>query len=546
MKRLLPLLCLLIALAPACAPVADDDDDDDNDDNDDNDNDDDDDDDDDNDDDDDDNDNDDDNDTAPPPVNWRPCDDYLPALWTPLIPPDTLCGEVDAPADWLTPEDGNVVAVRFALVPATHQPPAATIALNLGGPDPNLRNLALFGLRPDAPVPAGLRDAHDLLFVETRGSSLSSTPLVCPEEMLGAPFASLDDYRTLVEACLDALPTDVSPALMTTADAARDLERIRGALGRDRLVLLGNSYGSRLMLEYLRRYETRVDAYVLDSTLAPQFSGRHFLDEILDTLALDCDAVAQCPFATGAALRDATDWLLNEAGDAVLQVGGWALTQDLFHLGDQPELLAAWPTVLAAGVDGDWSPMAAWHETAAAIRAAPTELPTERDRFYFDPYSDNVMCGDFPGWNDFAGREFVLGQLDPPYVPLAQIEAMTHIACDALAARFSRPPTVDRSPVGAAAPGLLIAPRLDQATPWRDAFAAVAAGLSGAAVVTVNADHAVLIDVGSDGFGLPADQQACLRTLLLTWLAAPFDPSTLACVDGLTAPLPLGPTRRQP
>jgi pimeloyl-ACP methyl ester carboxylesterase len=482
-------------------------------------------------------DDDDDNDTSPPGPNlrWVNCSEFFPIEMFFLLPPGTRCGEVGAPIDWNDP-DGGRLAVRFAHLFSESYEPAGTVAINLGGPAPNLRNLTLITARPTALAPAGLRENFDLLFVETRGSSMSSTPLVCPWFLADRPLVNYDHYRRLVGECLDAIPHGVSPALMSTADAARDLEEVRKALEIDQLRLFGNSYGTRLMLEYLRLFEDRVAAYVLDSTLPPQGDGKHYLDEVLDELAAACAEDPMCPFVNAAELRAATAEVLagREPGP---KTKPHDLALDLFHLGDRPTQLAQWPVALAAGLDGDWEWVDSWHASVWLLRGEAVELMHDGLLFEFDPYSDNTMCIDFPGWNDFAGREFVLDDLTPPYAPLDQIETMTHINCEELAARYDRAPSVDPAAVVSDVPGLLIAPRFDQATPAQWAYRAVDEGLSGAYVTPVNADHAVLIDLGTLTIGMPLAQQDCLRALTPAFLAEPFDPAELPCVTELTAPL---------
>jgi pimeloyl-ACP methyl ester carboxylesterase len=320
------------------------------------------------------------------------------------------------------------------------------------------------------------------------------------------------------------------------------MELVRQALGVDTLYLVGASYGGRLMLEYLRLFPAHVASYVIDSVLLPQRDCSHDLDRNLKTLTEDCDAVgANCPFASGQALWDATDELLNGAAR-----GKWsaeqALTIDLFQLGDQPAAMAQWPAALAAGLAGNWDPMNAWHEQALELMP-PTydELSDNWTTFEWDPYQDNVLCIDYPTWNDFAGREFVLNQLHPPYTPLDQIESMAHIACEELATLYTRPPTVDVTPVASNIPGLLFAPRLDQQLVWKDAQRGIDEGLASAWAVSLNCDHAVFIDLGQPTLGLPEADQQCIRGLVLDWLAAPFDPATRECVASLTAPLPIAP-----
>jgi len=532
MKRCLMGWLLLMMLAPGCAadddssaePIATDDDDDNDsspeppqdDDNDDDDN---------------------DDDLSPPSIVWTACRDFFPEEQWPLLPAGLTCGEIEAPVDWLDAGDERTLAVRFALAPATGKKPLGLLAVNLGGPATNLRNALLLTLRPAGLLAFELNESFALLFVEPRGASASSTPLICPDNLLELPYSKPRGYRALVRACLARLPHDVSSALMSTVDAAHDLEWVRRALGAGRLRLFGSSYGSRLMLEYLRLYPERVAAYLLDSTLPPQVDGRHDIDRILQTLAADCDAAATCPTGDGETLMTLTETLLDES--AKPGPGGDELTLDLFHLGDRPTLVAMWPAVAAEAGSGNWAPLISWHDTAADLRGETVELPTNGETFAFDPYEQHVMCLDFPGWNTLTDQTFIMRRLTPPYVPFAQIQRMSEINCEELARLHTRPPTVDRTPVASGVPGLLIAPRLDQATPYLDALKAVNEGLTGAQVVTVNADHAVLVDLGEYSLGLPEDQQRCLRELVVDWLTAPFDPLTRPCVGELTAPLSL-------
>jgi pimeloyl-ACP methyl ester carboxylesterase len=483
---------------------------------------------------------DDDNDDASPApeVAWVACSEYFPPAWLLLIPPHTKCGAVPAPADWLAPNGPSIVE-RFAMVPGPAGAPV--LSVNLGGPDPNLRNLVLYALNPQGLLWEELAPKFTLLFTEGRGSSMSSTPLVCPSSVLGQPYATQAEYQSLVYECLANLPTRLSPAVMMSSDQADDMDLVRAGLGVDQLLLYGASYGTRLMLEYLRRHGEHVTAYLLDSVLPPQSSCKDDIDRTLETLSVDCDAVDTCPFASGADLTAATNTLLNvpPADDDDDTASPHALTLDLFELCDQPGQLAMFPAALAAGQGGDWSAMQAWHAASLPLLPAPDASSTDATTFDFDPYVDNLCCNEFPGWNVFSDRTFVLDSLTPPYIPFAQIEWMTNIDCASLAQLYTRTPTVNRAPVVSAAVGLMISPRLDQRTPYPDAAAAIAAGLSGADDVTVNCNHVILTQLGQGGIGLSQADQDCLRSLAVDWLVAPFDPTTRACVNALMTPLPI-------
>src|SRR5205823_2816047 len=53
----------------------------------------------------------------------------------------------------------------------------------------------------------------------------------------------------------------------TTSVAVQDLERVRAALGYERINLYGTSYGTRVAQHYLRRFPERVRAVILDGVV---------------------------------------------------------------------------------------------------------------------------------------------------------------------------------------------------------------------------------------------------------------------------------------
>ena len=474
---------------------------------------------------------------SPPEITWCDCADFFDDPQTALlIPHDARCGTVDAPWDRAQPDDPTI-KVRFAVMPHSGATSHGALAVELGGPDPNLRNLVIFTLQPKGVLAKNLRENFDLLFVEVRGALTSSTPLVCPAGMMGTKYENADEYRALVRQYLADLPTAFSPARMSTVDSVEDLDLVRRALLVEKLRLFGNSYGSRYMLEYMRRHGEHVEAYLFDSTLPPESSLRHDLDRVLRTIADDCAADAACPVSSGEV------WSLTAAVLADLDldplptyVSGYTVTEDLFHLGDAPEVLSGWPEVLRRYSEGDRYAVLSWHNVARVNMQPRTSFGTDADSFQFDPYSDNVLGIDHPGWYD-TDTNVVLWRLSPPYISFAQQKWMGDLAYEELSALWNAAPLVDRAPVVSALPGLLVAPRFDDATPWTDAQAAIEHGLSGATLVPVNADHTVLLDLGGPYLHWTADDQACLRSLVVDWLVEPFDPYTRPCVRHLAEPL---------
>jgi len=200
-------------------------------------------------------------------------------------------------------------------------------------------------------------------------------------------------------------------------------------------------------------------------------------------------------------------------------------------------VLAQWPVVLADLENGNNLALSQWHQTARNAGWLRKELPKNPYRFNFDPYSDNVLCIDHPDWMLYSDRDFLLWRLFPPYVPLEQEEWMSRISCDELGRRWARTPEVNHEPVASDAPGLMISPRLDQNTPWTDAVDSIERGLSAATMVPVNADHAVLVKLGTLESALSAEDQACLRQVATDWLLDPFDPYSRECIQEIARPL---------
>jgi len=144
-----------------------------------------------------------------------------------------------------------------------------------------------------------LRD-RDMVFADQRGTGGSNT-LDC--RFYGPPDAAqsyFDKFLPLdkVRECRQALSSSADLAQYTTDASVEDLEAIRVALGRPRLNLIGGSYGTRLAMEYVRRYGTHVRTVTLESpvtpsTHAPEGFGR-FADSALARLVDECARTPSC------------------------------------------------------------------------------------------------------------------------------------------------------------------------------------------------------------------------------------------------------------
>ncbi|MEU8261525.1 alpha/beta hydrolase [Micromonospora sp. NPDC048999] len=121
----------------------------------------------------------------------------------------------------------------------------------------------------------------------------------------------------------------------TTADAARDMDLIRTALGEPKISYLGYSYGTTLGRVYAALFPHRVDRFVLDSNTDPLKDGREadraFGPEFERMLGLFTSAAARndARYGLGSDAREvrrAVDRLVAQAETGLLQVGTKSLT----------------------------------------------------------------------------------------------------------------------------------------------------------------------------------------------------------------------------
>jgi pimeloyl-ACP methyl ester carboxylesterase len=192
-----------------------------------------------------------------PRIDWRPC-----GLGQ--------CATVPVPLDYRNPT-GPTIALGMVRLPALD--PAhriGTLAVNYGGPGtPGASSLRRLASRFD-----GVRARMDLLAVDPRGVGLS-TRVRCgpfdgqPVRPAGSPLVDPGGFwtsaRAAGQACVAA--SGELARHLSTADAARDLDLVRQALGEPEISVYGYSYGTVLGATYANLFPDHLRALVVDGAL---------------------------------------------------------------------------------------------------------------------------------------------------------------------------------------------------------------------------------------------------------------------------------------
>jgi pimeloyl-ACP methyl ester carboxylesterase len=241
------------------------------------------------------------------------------------------CGTLSVPLDYRQP-GGRQITVAVTRLRARDQAHRlGSLALNPGGPGGSGYLMALdLMIYNDASM--RLNDRYDLIGFDPRGigySTRTSCALDGGAESTGplteqAARAAFDSGAAANRTCAATDPAFLSQ--LTTANIARDLDRVRAALGERALSFLGVSWGTWLGGVY--------------RSMFPHHVGRMFLDSIADpTFRLD-DFQAVRAAATERGFSRMATWLAQHART--------------YGLGTTPEHVRA--TVLALREDYDAHP----------------------------------------------------------------------------------------------------------------------------------------------------------------------------------------------
>jgi pimeloyl-ACP methyl ester carboxylesterase len=136
----------------------------------------------------------------------------------------------------------------------------------------------------------------DLIVFDQRGAGTATPSLEC--EAVGRAATGPDRTRAFTACVEQYRSANIDVRAYDSEHIARDIEALRRALGLTQLNLVARSYGTRVALEVLRRYESAVRAVVLDAPVAPDIAtwaeqARNF-EAGLRALSAECAQTEAC------------------------------------------------------------------------------------------------------------------------------------------------------------------------------------------------------------------------------------------------------------
>jgi pimeloyl-ACP methyl ester carboxylesterase len=239
------------------------------------------------------------------------------------------CGSISVPVDYAAPDGAQTriaVSRRRADQPKQR---LGSLVFNFGGPgDPGTDTLRGYA----ADLPPTIRDRYDLVSFDPRGTG-GSRPIDCVSNKAADAVYAADptpttdaDLRAFydgTEGNVDFIKGCITKngswlARVGSRNVARDLDRLRAALGDEKLTYLGYSYGTVIGSVYAQQFPDHVGRMVLDGPVDLSETEQGNLDaaaasfeHALDAFLRHCADTAKCPFRSGghprAALRALRD-----------------------------------------------------------------------------------------------------------------------------------------------------------------------------------------------------------------------------------------------
>ncbi|MEU3513258.1 alpha/beta hydrolase [Streptomyces longwoodensis] len=344
--------------------------------------------------------------SVPPPLKWRACPQDV-------AKPGLQCATLDVPLDYRN-SSGQTIEIAISRLASTDPGKRRGVLLtNSGGPGG--QGLSFPADLRDLGIPKSVLDRYDVIGIDPRGVG-HSTPVTCnltpQEHPSNIPTYARNPADVTAEAkrvsavakkCGSSKTASVLPYI-TTANTARDMDRIRSALGERRVSYFGVSYGSYLGSVFTAMFPHRSDRILIDSAPGPSgwdnsFSrlfGQGFQDRFPDFARFAAARHKTYGLGRTPAQVRAKYFELGKKLDAKPSpdgVSGAAFRQLTFALmyfdSKLPQLAAAWKALQTG------KPVAAREPAGDGTSAGATKIPSDN----YLASQLHVICND-SNWSE--------------------------------------------------------------------------------------------------------------------------------------------------
>ncbi|MFD0898844.1 alpha/beta hydrolase [Actinomadura sediminis] len=390
------------------------------------------------------------------------------------------CATVQVPLDYTKPESEKIGISVIRLPARDKSGRIGSLLTNPGGPGGSGIE---FVRQAAAAFGDDLRARFDIVGFDPRGVG-ESGPVRCNTtaelDRFFATDTSPDDaaeretLATRGEQFADNCEAKEKSTLphVGTADAARDMDVLRAALGDDKLTYYGASYGTYLGAFYAEQFPKNIRALVLDGAVDPRLSSTEILAEqakgfetAFRAFAENCTASAGCPLGDSpdAAAKN-LEKFLAETDEKPLTARGDSreVTESLATMGIATALYAKeyWPT-LRQGLA-----QAMQRRDGTVLLTLADQMVDRKNGSYSNQTDANmaVNCVDKPNPPDFPSYAKAVAEAEKSAPLFGEFVVWGGLPCVYWPAQTDKAP----APVTAtgAPPILVIGTTRDPATPY--------------------------------------------------------------------------------